>query len=203
MEEGPNVDLIPKSVYNWKEISDDSYAAVVSGQALEHIEFFWITMKEIVRVTQKNGLICIIAPNGFGEHRYPVDCWRFLTDGMVSLAKFYNLEILNAHTNAAPNKDSKDWYSEKEADCMLIARKPYAGNARIVELDTYRCTPEDHKKLSGNMVSYEEAKKGTVTSINNEESNIYLKVNENDTKKGFLRDTARKLKAKIKHLFQG
>ena len=102
MEQGPNVDIVPKSTYEWSEIEDDTYDVVISGQAFEHIEFFWLTMEEIVRVTKKGGLICIIAPNGFEEHRYPVDCWRF-NDGMIALARYCKLELIHAHTNAAPD----------------------------------------------------------------------------------------------------
>ena len=63
MEGGPNVDIVPQNTYIWNEIKDDEYDAVISGQALEHIEFFWITIEEIIRITKEGGLICIIAPN--------------------------------------------------------------------------------------------------------------------------------------------
>lgn len=66
MEAGPNVDLVPRSPYCWDEIGDDSHDVVISGQALEHIEFFWLTVAEMVRVLRQDGLLCIIAPNGFG-----------------------------------------------------------------------------------------------------------------------------------------
>lgn len=156
MEPGPNVDITPKKTYIWSEIKDDSFDAVVSGQALEHIEFFWITMSEIVRVTKKGGIICVIAPNGFKEHRYPVDCWRFFTDGMIALARFYNLEMLHAHTNAAPETNNDNWYSDDCADSMFIARKPYNGKAQQVNLDQYVCKPLNHEILMGEMKSYEE-----------------------------------------------
>ena len=147
MEEGPNVDIKPNSTYEWDEIVDDSYDVVVSGQAFEHIEYFWVIMEEMVRVTKKDGLICIIAPQGFEEHRYPVDCWRFFTDGMVALARYCNLELLHAHTNRAPSKAEKKWYSEKCADTMLIARKNYSGRTRRVSLKDYKCIPEAHSKI--------------------------------------------------------
>ena len=156
MEGGPNVDIVPKKTYKWEEIDDDQYDVVISGQALEHIEFFWITMAEIIRVTKQGGIICIIAPNGFGEHRYPVDCWRFFTDGMVALARFYNLEILHAHTNAAPNTSDIEWYSENCADCMLIAKKPYTGKGQQVNLKNYVCKPQNHEELMGELKTYEE-----------------------------------------------
>ena len=155
MEEGPNVDLVPKNIYEWDEIRSDTYDAVVSGQALEHIEFYWITIAEIIRVTKEGGYICIIAPNGFREHRYPVDCWRFFTDGMVALAKFYQLELLHAHTNCAPSAEDHEWYSADCSDSMLIARKPYSGKARIVDLKSYTCNPENHESLNQGMISYE------------------------------------------------
>ena len=156
MEEGPNVDIIPQSTYCWKEINDDEYTGVISGQAFEHIEFFWITMEEIVRVTKKDGLICIIAPNGFNEHRYPVDCWRFFTDGMVALARYFNLEIVHAHTNAAPSVKDTQWYSVDCADTMLVARKPYSGKAKKIELNGYACKPINQKDILSGFKTYQE-----------------------------------------------
>ena len=174
MEQGPNVDIVPTSTYNWDEISNDQYDAVISGQALEHIEYFWVTVKEMVRVTKEGGLICIIAPNGFGEHRYPVDCWRFFTDGMIALAKYNNLEILHAHTNSAPSISDAEWYSEDCADSMLIARKNYSGDAQVIELRGYRCVPSDLKKLRGNMHTFDEylaSKNGQNTYTKKEDEN--------------------------------
>ena len=172
MEEGPNVDLVPKSTYEWNEIGDDNYDVVISGQALEHIEFFWITVAEMVRVTKKGGLICIIAPNGFDEHRYPVDCWRFFTDGMIALARFYGLETLHAHTNAAPSGDNSEWYSEDCADSMIVALKPYEGKARVIDLKNYKCIPGNHEKLNQGMVSHDNYKKNmkAINDHNGDES---------------------------------
>ena len=47
MEKGPNVDLVPFSPYEWVELKKDSFDVVISGQAMEHIEFFWVTVAEI------------------------------------------------------------------------------------------------------------------------------------------------------------
>ena len=160
MENGPNVDFVPKSSYLWEELEDDKYDIVVSGQALEHIEFFWLTMEEIVRTTKEGGLICIIAPNGFEEHRYPVDCWRFFTDGMVALGRYFELEIMHAHTNTAPKKDDPEWFSKDEADSMLIAKKNYSGKARRINLKNYKCLPIDQLRARGGMYTYSEYLKG-------------------------------------------
>ena len=148
MERGPNVDIFIENPYKWKNLETDSFDVVISGQAFEHIEFFWITMSEMARVLKKGGLICIIAPNGFEEHRYPVDCYRFFTDGMVSLARYVCLEPLHAHTNLAPKTSDRDWYSDSFADSILIAKKKYSGKTQYVNLETYKCIPADHKVLN-------------------------------------------------------
>lgn len=153
---GPNVDIVPNKVYSWEEIPDETFDVVVSGQAFEHIEFFWLTFLEMVRVLKKDGKICIIAPNGFGEHRYPVDCWRFFTDGMVALARYASLEILHAHTNAGPSVKDHKWFSKSFADSMLVATKPYSGKPVIVDLSSYKTVPSDHKRMRGSLVPYSE-----------------------------------------------
>lgn len=159
MSEGPNVDIVPKNLYNWDEIKDDSYDVVISGQAFEHIEFFWLTMSEMVRVLKKDGILCIIAPNGFDEHRYPVDCWRFFTDDLVALARYTCIDIIHAHTNCALPTPKTDlaWISTNEADSMLIAQKPYSGPTKIVNTTLYSCIPADHKKLRQKLITSEQA----------------------------------------------
>lgn len=149
MEAGPNVDLVPSAPYEWTEIETDSFDIVISGQAFEHIEFFWKTMEEMARVLRRGGLMCIIAPNGFGEHRYPVDCYRFFTDGLVALARYVGLDIIHASTNLGPNPDDGRWFSDTEADAMIVASKPYSGATRLPDFKTYECVPADHESLRG------------------------------------------------------
>ena len=81
IEAGRNVDLIVDDAYDWQAIESDSVDLVVSGQAFEHVEYFWASMFEIVRILKPGGLAAIIAPSSGFEHRYPVDCWRFYRDG--------------------------------------------------------------------------------------------------------------------------
>lgn len=154
MADGPNVDITLKNPYNWDEIETDTFDIVISGQALEHIEFFWVTMSEMTRVLKKDGLLCLIAPNGFREHRYPIDCYRFFSDGMIALARYVSLEPLHAHTNCAPSEKDTAWYSEKNADSMLIAKKPYDGQPKYVDLQTYKCVPENQQALRGGLKPY-------------------------------------------------
>ncbi|MFC1929977.1 methyltransferase domain-containing protein [Chloroflexota bacterium] len=124
MTPGPNVDIVVKDVYNWKEIRSSSYDVVISGQALEHIEFFWVTMNEIARVLRQEGVCCIIAPSSGPEHRYPKDCWRFFPDGLTAAAKYATLEILEVYACQEPIRDGEEnvW-----RDTVLVARKTRTG----------------------------------------------------------------------------
>lgn len=124
MAQGPNVDIVPANVYHWREIDSDSYDVVISGQAFEHVEFFWLTAAEMARALKPGGLLCLIAPRGFERHRYPVDCYRFDSDGLIAIARWCNLQLLHASTDMAPEGAGTEWHIEACEDSMLIARKP-------------------------------------------------------------------------------
>ena len=126
MVEGKNVDIILHDPYRWREIKSNSYDVFISGQAFEHIEYFWLTMLEAVRVLRERGLCCIIAPSGGPEHRYPVDCYRFYRDGMAALANYAGMESLEAFTDWEPEDRYNDG-SEEWKDSLLVARKKHEG----------------------------------------------------------------------------
>ena len=119
---GDNVDMVLSDPYNWLEIESCSMDVVISGQAFEHIEYFWKTMTEVARVLKHGGICCIIAPSGGPEHRYPVDCWRFYADGFRALAEYADLEVISVNTQREPRGYEDD--SDQWADTVLIARKP-------------------------------------------------------------------------------
>ena len=118
---GDNVDIVLSDPYDWLEIESCSIDIVISGQAFEHIEYFWKTMTEIARVLKQGGLCCILAPSGGREHRYPVDCWRFYPDGFRALAHYADLEVVSVKTHWESREYEDD--SDQWADTILIARK--------------------------------------------------------------------------------
>ncbi len=122
MTAGENVDVVLRNPYKWDEVASSSADVVISGQAFEHIEFFWMTMLEVERVLKSNGLCCIIAPAGGFEHRYPVDCWRFYPDGFSALARFARLELIEISTQWEKQNYADD--SDIWQDTLLIAQKP-------------------------------------------------------------------------------
>lgn len=118
---GPNVDLVLRDPYDWREIRSNSVDVLISGQVLEHAEYFWLTALEISRVLKPGGLTCLIAPSGGPEHRYPTDCWRFYPDGMHALAKFSRLRPIEVVTHW---EDMGDPGSDCWHDSVLVAEKP-------------------------------------------------------------------------------
>lgn len=83
---GPGVDVVLSDPYELP-VRDASVDIVISGQAFEHCEFFWLLFEEMVRVLRSEGLIFLIAPSAGVIHRYPVDCYRFYPDAYAALAK--------------------------------------------------------------------------------------------------------------------
>lgn len=125
MISGKNVDVVLRTPYAWREIDSESADVIVSGQAFEHIQFFWVTMLEISRVLKPGGICCILAPSSGPQHQFPVDCWRFYPDGLKSLARFSRLEVLEA-TTQWEDLDYVDG-SNVWHDSMLVCRKPNIG----------------------------------------------------------------------------
>jgi len=56
-EPGENVDIVVSNPYNWKEVPDNFVDEVISGQDFEHIEFPWLTIKEIYRILKPSGVL--------------------------------------------------------------------------------------------------------------------------------------------------
>lgn len=76
-------------------LDDRSMDIVVSGQMLEHCEFFWLSFAEMMRVLKTDGYLFLIAPSAGKIHRYPVDCYRFYPDGYRALAKYANCDLVD------------------------------------------------------------------------------------------------------------
>ena len=161
MEPGPNVDIVLSCPYDWSTVPTETYDVVICGQTFEHAEFFWLTMVEMTRVLRQGGLMCVIVPCNYGEHRHPVDCYRFNADSMVGLARYVSLHILHVDTNCAPADSSidkpylgKGWYGINHVDTMLVAYKSYYGPTILADPITYQCIPYDLKVLQTGMISY-------------------------------------------------
>jgi SAM-dependent methyltransferase len=126
MAAGPGVDLVLPSPYDWSGLQSACYDVVISGQAFEHIEYPWVTILEVSRVLKPGGIVCVIAPSGGYEHRYPVDCWRYYPDGMAALARWADLDVVSCITDWSPQEPYDDG-SAVWQDTVLVARKRGSG----------------------------------------------------------------------------
>lgn len=98
--EGPNVDVVVADPYNWKELhrrdGPDEYDLIISGSTLEHIKWPWKTMVEIDYWLKPGGRVYVVVPAMWPEHKHPVDCYRFLPDGMRALGEWADLNTISA-----------------------------------------------------------------------------------------------------------
>jgi SAM-dependent methyltransferase len=118
---GPGVDVVVTQPYRWRQLRRASFDIVLSGQTFEHIQFPWVTLLEVGRVLRSGGLFFLVVPSSGPEHRFPVDCWRFYRDGLVALARWGDLDVLEATTHWEVEgwaDDSDDWH-----DSVLVGRK--------------------------------------------------------------------------------
>ena len=113
IREGPNVDLVVSDIYDWIEINDESYGVVVSGQAFEHMEFFWKAIVEIERMLKPGGYCCIMAPSSGPVHRNPFDCYRFTSEGMRAIGEYVGFKVLEVYTSDSPIWNDSIWICKK------------------------------------------------------------------------------------------
>jgi len=85
IEEAKGVDLICKPGEPFP-FPDGHFDLVVSTSCFEHDPCFWMTFREICRVTKQNGYIYVNAPSQGSYHAFPGDNWRFYSDAGQALA---------------------------------------------------------------------------------------------------------------------
>lgn len=84
IEAGPNVDVVTADPHRFP-FDDAAFDVVISGYCMEHVKSVWRWVPELARMLRPGGLLVIITHWQFPEHRFPVDCWRILPDGMAHL----------------------------------------------------------------------------------------------------------------------
>lgn len=113
---GPGVDITLSDPYQLP-FETASMDLVVSGQMLEHCEFFWLMFREMVRVLKPDGYLFLIAPSSGPMHRYPVDCYRFYPDGFRALAKDAQCQVVDLWLDEkGPWKDLTGIFSHRPVE---------------------------------------------------------------------------------------
>jgi SAM-dependent methyltransferase len=122
---GEGVDLVLSDPYDYHyDIPDNSADIVVCGQAFEHIEFFWKTFHQIMKILKADGLFFLIAPSTGPIHRYPVDCYRFYPDAYKALAKNENCHLIECWMDEKPEwRHLVGVFSKTKFDRVEVAAK--------------------------------------------------------------------------------
>jgi SAM-dependent methyltransferase len=90
----PGVDVVLEDEYVFP-FEDNSFDFIISSSCFEHIDFFWVSFLEILRVLKPHGLFYLNAPSTGDYHKYPIDSWRFYPDSGHSLVKWGNKNGIN------------------------------------------------------------------------------------------------------------
>ena len=123
---GKNVSYVPDDPYSWDGLADNSFDFCISGNAFEHIEYPWLTIKEIYKKLKYGGIACILAPFALGEHKYPLDCYRYYSDGFRALAKWGGFKVIESTVGGIPaGTTNEEWFSPvlNYDDTMMIIAK--------------------------------------------------------------------------------
>jgi hypothetical protein len=135
--EGNGVDMVLEDPYRIP-LPDSHADIVVSGQVLEHSEYFWMVFAEMMRILKPDGFLFLIVPSAGPIHREPVDCYRFFPDAYLALAKYTGCELTDMwHDDRGPWNDLVGVFQHASAPKAF----PQAGAA---ESETWRpavCTP--------------------------------------------------------------
>ena len=97
---GVNVDIVVDEGSKLP-FSDKQFDIVYSLQTFEHAPRFWILFSEMRRVCKHFGVLIVIAPSNGAEHRFPVDCYRFLPDSFRELARNNDLNVTELRQDEA------------------------------------------------------------------------------------------------------
>jgi hypothetical protein len=56
-------------------------------------------MKQVKQHIEPGGIVCIIAPHTWPEHKHPIDTYRYYPDGMRDLFDYAGIEETHIYKN--------------------------------------------------------------------------------------------------------
>ena len=137
---GNGVDIVLDDPYKYP-FEDNSVDVIVSTSCYEHVEMFWVSFMESMRILRPSGLLYLNAPSSWMHyHRCPVDCWRFYPDAAKALEAWgkynkLNTMVLETYIATPIDEDSSDWV----AVFLKDANYEYLYKNRIIDsLEPYK-----------------------------------------------------------------
>ena len=92
--EHPSVDIVIKPGEKLP-FENSSVDLIISTSCFEHDPCFWLTFKEMTRITKLGGFIYVNAPTNGPYHCHPGDNWRFYSDAGQALAYWSGIQLGN------------------------------------------------------------------------------------------------------------
>ena len=129
MAAGEGVDIVADDPYKLP-FENESIDVVISGQVMEHVEYFWSLFEEMVRILKRDGMLFIIVPSSGPIHRYPVDCYRFYPDSMKALAAYANVSLIDSWLD-----DRGPW---NDLTAVFVKEKTSIRSERVINMPTNR-----------------------------------------------------------------
>lgn len=106
--DGENVDIILSDEHHWaKQLGLQVADVVIARNVLEHVRWPWAWLEAADAVLRRDGLFFASVPEHWKPHREPVDCWRFMQDGLQALADWVGWEVLEMETKRV--RRGRDW----------------------------------------------------------------------------------------------
>jgi hypothetical protein len=107
---GPNVDIVVTEDGDWcaevERVMYYKFDIIISGQCLEHVRKPWQWIKQVESLSKPGTLLFITAPNTWGFHEYPIDCWRVFPDGLCALMEYGGFEVFEAYMTGENSYDT-------------------------------------------------------------------------------------------------
>lgn len=101
-EDGPGVDRVMNAYDLMNRTWPPQFDLIIATEVLEHLSRPWIVVGAMHKLLKSNGKLLISVPaNGFPEHRYPIDVFRYMPDAFP-LFFFEGMKILDFATLPDP-----------------------------------------------------------------------------------------------------
>lgn len=98
MVAGRGVDIVISSHDLLTLFKDRTFELVICCETLEHDNKPWLTIQNMQALVADGQILIVTAPtNGFPEHKYPKDYWRFMPDAFQDVV-FEGFKILDLRT---------------------------------------------------------------------------------------------------------
>ena len=156
IEPGKNVDIVLDDPYKFP-IKDNEADVVISISNFEHIDFFWLTYLEILRILKPEGIFYLCTPSNSNFHRHPNDNWRFYPDSAIALSKwakkngYLNSIVLEHFTHLEKARDVWNDYVS-----ITLKDSKYCNNYKDRIIDTYKEYQNARVNNSDSLLNYSE-----------------------------------------------